>query len=229
MKRYIVECDFGIPEAWADRDDIDLLHHAATEYLADKWDETTPHNMVEGDPKMKELEKLGVTAFAGYQSNYGIDLNEWWVHPRIKRFFDKHGYIVVGAEYFYFAPHHVMDIHIDGAYYCRKAKFNWASHKDHTFRFFEPKDSIEGMRDGIQSATSAYSWGFDESQVVLQEEAPQGTPSLVCVGVPHQVINGSQPLELFNVCVWKKGTRRDEDLGGMDMEEALEDFKDYVL
>jgi len=179
-------------------------------------------------PWADDIEELRKDAQkSDYRTNYGIDLHTSWVSERAIQFFRKHGYHVIGAEYFYFEPNCVMDIHIDGAYYCHKAKFNWATHKNHTFRFFEPIQ--DGVKDGVSDASSEYSWGFTDEQVILKQEEPMGTPSICCVGVPHQVINYDQPLELFNICVWKIGLKRDEDLGGMDMEDALKDFKEYVL
>lgn len=163
-----------------------------------------------------------------YNENYGVDLGPEWVSESAKMFFARMGYYITGAEYFYFAPNAVMNIHIDGAKYCRKAKFNWAWGGEHTFRFFEPLTS--GSRDGISDQSSEYSWGFTDDEVELKEEAPIGLPSMCTVGVPHQVINGSEPLELFNITVWKNNLKRDnDDLGGMDFEDGLRDFKDYVL
>lgn len=169
-----------------------------------------------------------------YKFNYGIDLTHEYVSDVAISFFQKHGYNVVGAEYFYFDPNVAMDIHIDGSEYCRKAKFNWAWGGDHTFRFFEPIGKgvidFESTNPNKDTTQKGYSWEFTEDNVTLQQQAPIGTPSMCCVGVPHQVINGDQPLELFNITVWKRGlTVANEDLGGMDMEIGLEDFKQYVL
>lgn len=163
--------------------------------------------------------------------NYGLDLPPSAASATAHAFFKSNGYLIVGCEYFYFEPNFAMGIHIDGSKYCRKAKFNWAYGGDHSFRFFEPLK--EGYSDGVSNnANSPYSLQFTESDVEEKANKRTGSPSLVCVGVPHQVINGSEPLELFNISIWREGLRRetpDIDLGGMDMEEGLEVFKKYVL
>lgn len=176
-----------------------------------------------------EFELLSSKAKENYDLNYGMDLHASWASDQAREFFNKMGYNIVGCEYFYFAPNAVMDIHIDGSQPCHKAKFNWAfGDGDHMFNFFEAKE--QGTIDNFAQSGSKYSWGFREDQVELVDQAPIAQPSLCCVGVPHQVINGNRPLELFNICVWKKGLVRDDnDLGGMDMADGLEDFHEYLL
>lgn len=145
-------------------------------------------------------------------------------------FFNSFGYRIDGCEYFYFRPNFSMGIHIDGSLYCRKAKFNWAVGGNHSFRFFEPLSS--GSSDGVtNNANSPYSLMFNEQDVEEKANRTTGSPSLVCVGVPHQVVNGSEPLELFNITIWKEGLTREQhlvDLGGLDMEEGLELFKPFI-
>lgn len=221
MRNYIVDMKLPFNIPFTDRDDLDKLKDYCFSSLKNGSPET-----INFDTKL--MKELGILEAHGYDQNYGVDLDPSWVSESARRFFHKMGYYISGAEYFYFQPNHTMDIHIDGAAYCRKAKFNWAYGGNHTFQFFEALET--GNKDGVQSAGSAYSWGFTEDQVELKEQAPMGTPSLVCVGVPHRVINGPSPLELFNVTVWKNGLKREEeDLGGMDFEDALKDFSDYVL
>lgn len=176
-----------------------------------------------------EFEVLNIQARANSDINYGLDLGPQWASDQAREFFNMMGYNIVGCEYFYFAPNAVMDIHIDGSIPCKKAKFNWAfGEGDHIFKFFEAK--TQGEADGFEQSGSKYSLGFTEDQVELVDQAPIGQPSLCCVGVPHQVINGDRPLELFNICVWKKGLLRDDhDLGGMDMEDGERDFHEYLL
>lgn len=162
--------------------------------------------------------------------NYGIDYDASGVSETARAFFNQHGYDVVGCEYFYFEPNFKMGIHIDGSKYCYKAKFNWVLNDNvtHIFKFFEP--IVEGKSDAHNDGNSPYSLQFSQDMVVEQEADVIGKPSLCMVGVPHQVINGPKELELFNVCVWKKGVKRSHpDLGGMDMQDALRDFSKYVV
>jgi len=217
--RYIRNVKFPFRTPYDDEDRLAKLKEIAKASINDQ-------SMGQADLNL--LKSWGVTEFHGYEGNYGIDLPADWVSDYARAFFNKMGYAVVGAEYFYFSPGYKMDIHIDGAQYCRKAKFNWAWGGDHIFEFFEPLE--QGNRDDVAISGSAYSWGFTEEQVELKEAAPMGLPSLVCVGVPHRVTNGPEPLELFNICIWKKGLKReDDDFGGMDMEDAEKDFHEYLL
>ncbi|NBP54962.1 hypothetical protein EBU71_00190 [bacterium] len=174
---------------------------------------------------LKEIEKDPLV------QNYGLDLPPSAASSVAHSFFKSYGYLIVGCEYFYFQPKFAMGIHIDGSRYCHKAKFNWAFGGKHSFRFFEPLTS--GVSDGVSNnANSPYSLQFKENEVEEKANQTTGSPSLVCVGVPHQVINGSEPLELFNISIWKEGLKREQefiDLGGMNMEEGLEVFKKYVI
>ena len=162
--------------------------------------------------------------------NYGIDYDATGVSESARAFFYTKGYDVVGCEYFYFEPFFAMGIHIDGSAYCEKSKFNWVINKNttHVFKFFEPLEN--GKPDSHNDGNSPYSLQFEPSMVKEVAANIIGSPSLCKVGVPHQVINGPKVLELFNICVWKRGLKRPHhDLGGMDIEDALRDFNEYLL
>lgn len=162
--------------------------------------------------------------------NYGIDYDATGVSESARAFFHTKGYDVVGCEYFYFEPFFAMGIHIDGSMYCEKSKFNWVINNNihHIFKFFEPLE--DGKTDAHNDGNSPYSLQFEENMVEEKACDIIRTPSLCKVGVPHQVINGQKELELFNICIWKRGIKITHiDLGGMDMEDALRDFNEYLV
>ena len=178
--------------------------------------------------------------------NYGFILPADNASKEAISFFKSYGYRINDCEYFYFNPNYAMSIHVDGDVITNNAKFNWAFGGKHQFRFFEP--TVNGslvtktkQDPALNSLLPSFykNWPNDvpydleytENQVIEKTNKQIAYPSLCRVGHPHQLINGNEPLELFNIIIFKENSKNNdpETKGWSDMDELLEVFKEYVI
>lgn len=164
--------------------------------------------------------------------DYGHDIDESYISEEAVNFFNSKGMLICGCEFFDFSPNFVQGIHIDGPIQCQKIKFNWAYGGDHKFNFYEINQNCKQRKDYDKVAAdnlTHVSLFFDPNEVTIVDSKPIASPSLTCIGQPHNIINGAERLRLFNITVRLKNKRYDPDCGGIDMVEAMEILHDYII
>jgi hypothetical protein len=160
-------------------------------------------------------------------NDYGYDLPREFVSDDAIRFFSKYDMEVTGCEYFDFSANYLQRIHVDGSKICDKVKFNWAFGGFHVFNFYEINEKKwKHTMDNLEEQNSHF---FTPEEVELLESNPISFPSMCRIGKPHNIVNGNERLRLFNINVWKNGTKRSHrDYGGLDIDDALVIFNEYV-
>jgi hypothetical protein len=111
--------------------------------------------------------------------------------PRITGFLNGLGITIPLAEVFYSLPGIRRPIHIDGNTMKDLCKLNWVyGGSGSKMRWWRPPPSGKGPIDRITSAgTKCITYEDEGCQVIW--EASVGFPSLVQVGVPHDMVNSS--------------------------------------
>jgi hypothetical protein len=119
------------------------------------------------------------------------------IHPLMLEHLNKKGITVSLLETFYSKPYYHQGIHIDaaGGDY---AKLNWVfGGQDSLMYWYNLKEgaTVEIKTNIIGKQYSEY----NKDQVDLVHSQQIGTPSLIQVGVPHNIING--PEERLCICL----------------------------
>lgn len=124
------------------------------------------------------------------------------------------------AECFRLNPFQPNNIHTDtvrGDY----VKINWIyGGKDSTMSWYSPKSAVD--KPLMLTSTGTTYENYEPEEVTLVHSQQLHSPSLVQVGVPHNVQNYSE-LRYAVSLVIAKGDKR------LTMDEALVIFKDYII
>ena len=142
------------------------------------------------------------------------------IHPSILRFLYKKGIYVPLIEAFYANPGFVMDIHTDtvpGDF----VKLNWAfDGKDSLMHWYKPKDNVPIVQK-LNTIGLEYS-KFLEHEVELMHSEAVGAPSIVQVGVPHNISNPLEKRLCISLVIMKNNQR-------ITMQNAIRLFSSEIL
>lgn len=157
--------------------------------------------------------------FYGTAGHQQIPASE--LHPELVAFFKKYNLIVLLAEMFYNGPNNVSKIHIDsvGGDYS-KVNFVWGGENSQMV-WYKSNDSVPGASDAkTRIGTKFISFTPDEVDVVHQQSV--GFPSIVQVGIPHNVVNSNAPRWCLSIVPARKNGKR------LTMDETFHTFKDLL-
>lgn len=125
------------------------------------------------------------------------------------------------VELFYTSPHSVNTVHIDaaGGDYT-KMNFIYGG-KDSKMVWYSIKSDINKTVNSSNIGTPYIS--FELSEVDPIDEQIVKFPSIVQVGIPHNIVNYEEPRYCLGIVIAKI-------LGGrINMDESLERFKNYII
>jgi hypothetical protein len=95
------------------------------------------------------------------------------------------------AEVFYSLPGLRRPIHTDGGPISDLCKINWVyGGSGSLMRWWDPKDPTKAPKEGRTIVGSRYC-SYDDDDCELAWESTVGFPSLVQVGIPHDMVNSS--------------------------------------
>jgi hypothetical protein len=125
------------------------------------------------------------------------------------------------VELFYTSPHSVTPVHIDasGGDYT-KMNFIYGGN-DSKMGWYSTKPNINKLVNSSNIGTPYVS--FELSDVDLIDQQIVKFPSIVQVGIPHNILNYEEPRYCLGIVIAKiKG-------GRINMNESLEKFKNYII
>jgi hypothetical protein len=141
------------------------------------------------------------------------------IHPSLLKFLYQKGLIVTLVESFYSAPGYVMDIHIDtspGDF----TKLNWVfGGQNSLMHWYRTKNDIPIVQK-INTIGKQYSeYTLDEVELCYSDTI--GMPSIVQVGVPHNITNPTEDRLCICLVITKNRMR-------VTMKDSLELFKNEI-
>ena len=147
-------------------------------------------------------------------------LNLQLINPKLTSIFDKLNVNVVSLQHLSYPPHFTGGIHIDnkGGDYI---KLNWIYQGSNSVvNWYEPIDNIIKSANVINREYEFIK--YDESEVKLLHSQQINMSSIIQVGIPHNIINYSEPRECLSMVLCLNGKR-------ITMSESIELFKNYIV
>ena len=128
---------------------------------------------------------------------------------------------VVFAESFYTAPFAFKPIHIDTPHLSDYIKLNYIyGGKNSLMYWWKPK--FNTPKEPSKTAIDIPYIGYTIDEVELIDEQPVKFPSIVQVGIPHNVRNSEEPRYCLSLVLYKQDNTR------LTMAESIEIFKQYL-
>jgi hypothetical protein len=124
------------------------------------------------------------------------------------------------AELFYTAPYSVTRIHTDylGGDYI---KINYIfGGKDSFMYWWKPKPNI--IKTPLKTSIDSFYISYNQTEVDLIEKKSVKFPSIVQVGIPHNIKNFEEPRYCLSFVLRNQNDNR------LTMAESIEIFKDYL-
>ena len=149
-----------------------------------------------------------------------IDANNV-LHPDFKEFLKSKNVYAHHVEAFYSPPNFEQPIHIDdqGGDYT-KINFVWGG-TDSIMHWYTPKEGLT-IEPKVTPIDTKY-FGFEKDEVNLLESAVVHSPSLIQVGIPHNITNPNE----HRLCVSVVICHNDESR--ITMQEASSIFSEYLV
>jgi hypothetical protein len=146
-----------------------------------------------------------------------------YINPELVKFFDTLNLQVTYLASFFKNRGHTGSgcVHVDdeGGDY---VKLNWVFGAGESLMcWYEPKDNFN-KSISINVAKRFYVH-YEDFEVNLIESAPIKNPTIVQVGIPHNIINVTEDRLCISVVICIKGSRN-----RLPMQQALDIFKDYI-
>jgi hypothetical protein len=154
------------------------------------------------------------------QTERHIEINLNRINPHLTAVLKLLGVRVSYAECFRLNPYQENNIHTDterGDY----TKINWIyGGKDSTMSWYTPNS--DNSKNLMYTATGTTYENYTIDEVTLMHRQHLSSPSLVQVGVPHDVQNYSELRHALSFVIAKGNNR-------LTMSEAIDIFKDYII
>jgi hypothetical protein len=154
------------------------------------------------------------------QTERHVEVNINRINPVLHATLKLLGVRVSYAECFRLNPYQVNNIHTDtvrGDY----IKINWIyGGKDSTMSWYTP--NTESTKNLMLTATGTTYENYELDEVTLVHKQQLHNPSLVQVGVPHDVQNYSELRYALSFVIAKEDKR-------LTMNEAIELFSNYII
>jgi len=142
------------------------------------------------------------------------------LHPELVQFLMQHGVKIGLAELFYTSPGGVIPIHIDnaGGNYT-KLNFIWGGDQS-CMCWYSANPGV--VKTAAASTIGTRYVGFDHSEVTEVHRQSVKFPSIVQVGVPHNIINPLTPRWCLSIVLMQESGKR------ITMAKTVELFKDVI-
>lgn len=170
------------------------------------------------DLNVKLTPLLRDVSFYGTAPHSRIPNNE--LHPELHNFFTERNLTIMLAELFYNDPKRVSQIHVDalGGDYS-KVNFVWGGEKS-IMCWYTIKDGVTNSINTTSIATRSVN--FNNSEVSIAHKQSVKFPSIVQVGIPHNIFNPLSPRWCLSIVPIKENGKR------LSMSETIEIFKDLI-
>lgn len=135
-------------------------------------------------------------------------------------FFSKLGMEIMLAELFYNPPRRISRIHVDalGGDYS-KVNFVYGGNKSLMF-WYAPNPGV--VKEAIDyTSINTRSVDYDTSEVTQVHRQSVKFPSIVQVGIPHNIVNAAEPRYCLSIVPTLNGRR-------LTMQETIEIFNQYI-
>ena len=147
-------------------------------------------------------------------------LNLKLINPKLTSIFDKLNIRVGSLQHLSYAPYFIGTIHIDneGGDYI---KLNWIYKGSNSIvNWYEPIDNTIKPANVVSREYEFIK--YDKSEVKLLHSQHINMSSIIQVGIPHNIINYSDPRECLSMVLCLNGNR-------ITMAESIELFKNYIV
>jgi hypothetical protein len=147
-------------------------------------------------------------------------LNLKLINPKLTSIFDKLNVSVGSLQHLSYPPYFTGTIHIDneGGDYI---KCNWIYQGSNSIvNWYEPIDTIIKPANVISREYQFIK--YDKSEVKLLYSQSVTLPSLIQVGIPHNVINFNEPRECLSMVLFYKNNR-------ITMHDSIKIFNQYLV
>lgn len=151
------------------------------------------------------------------------------INPVMLEFLEDIGLFVYYCEIFYSKPNLFSRIHIDANATRRDfTKINWVfDGKDSVMNWYKPKDNIIRSEESVPGGPNSFSYiMYKKHEVDLLHSAPLGLPSLIQVGIPHNITNPIEDRYCISIAV---ATNNDNKIYRPTMQESLELLSKYLV
>lgn len=146
------------------------------------------------------------------------------INPELKTLFEELNLTLMSAALFVLQEGESGPVHADGKKLGDYAKINWSYNTDHVMNWYKEKTNEQHIfqrESDDEKITSRPYVSYNNEDVDLISSEPIGFPSIVQVGVPHNVTN----LKGIRKCVSIALVR---DSRFISMDNAIETFKNYI-
>jgi hypothetical protein len=150
-----------------------------------------------------------------------IDLNQ--LNPKLIGVLERYNVHISYAESFYSKTHFVQPIHTDnlGGDY---VKINYIyGGKDSVMKWYKPIIGIDHPSEEFSPLIQTSYMPWQPEQVECIQTAHVGFPSIVQVGIPHNVVNYDEPRLCITLLVY------DPIIGRLTMDEACNRLSKFII
>jgi len=157
-----------------------------------------------------------------------VDIKEN-INPVMLEFLEEIGLFVYYCEIFYSKPNFFSQIHIDANATRRDfAKINWVfGGKDSVMNWYKSKDDIIRAEKSVPNGPNSFSYiMYQPHEVDVLHSAPLGIPSVVQVGIPHNIINPTEDRYCIGLAL---ATNTNNKIYRPTMQESLELLSKYLV
>jgi len=147
-------------------------------------------------------------------------LNLKLINPKLSCIFDSLGITVNSLQHLSYPPYFKGTIHTDndGGDY---VKLNWIYNGfDSILNWYKPINDVEKNKNVVSKEYTFIQ--YDESEVELLYSQSVTLPSLIQVGIPHNVINFNEPREYLSIVLLYKDIR-------ISMHDSIKIFNQYLV
>lgn len=147
-------------------------------------------------------------------------LNLKLINPELTSIFDKLNVSVGSLQHLSYPPYFTGNIHIDneGGDYI---KLNWIYQGiNSVVNWYEPINS--NIRPTNVVGREYEFIKYEKSEVTLLHSQRITMPSIIQVGIPHNIMNYSEHRECLSMVLYLNGRR-------ISMSESIEIFKNYII
>ena len=147
-------------------------------------------------------------------------LNLKLINPKLSCIFDSLGITVNSLQHLSYPPYFKGTIHTDndGGDY---VKLNWIYNGfDSILNWYKPINDVEKNKNVVSKEYTFIQ--YDESEVELLYSQSVTLPSLIQVGIPHNVINFNEPRECLSMVLFYKDIR-------ITMHDSIKIFNQYLI
>ena len=150
------------------------------------------------------------------------------INPTMLEFLAEIGLHIYYCELFYSRPNFFSQIHVDANAFRKDfTKINWIfGGKDSVMNWYKPKDNITKLEESVPSGPNSLSYKmYQKEEVDLLHSSPLGIPSIVQVGIPHNIINPTEDRYCISLAI---ATNKYNKIYRLTIQESLDLLSKYL-